>query len=83
MAVTLAVMTATPGCSAAPGRTEARATLVQQLVDAGLTRTVAGCVVDAFFATKTDEQLKAFYKRPTLTEDEQAEFATFGAQCGA
>ena len=64
-------------------RHDARNTLVQQLVDGGLERPLAECVVDAFFKGKSDEELKGFFDRPELTPDERAQFTALGAQCTA
>ena len=64
-----------------PARSEARDTLVKQLTDGGLDKKTADCVVDAFFANKSDAELKGFFERPTLTPDEAAEFAALGQRC--
>ena len=62
-------------------RNEARDSLVKQLESGGLDHKTALCVVDAFFANKTDAELKGFFDRPTLTPDEAAEFASLGLRC--
>lgn len=62
-------------------RHDARNSLVQQLVDGGLQRPLAECVVDAFFKDKSDDELRGFFDRPELTPDERAEFEALGAQC--
>jgi len=62
-------------------RGEARRSLVQQLVEGGLERPIAECVIDAFFADRSDAELKGFFDRPQLTPDEAAEFAALGAKC--
>jgi hypothetical protein len=64
-----------------PARDDARDSLVQQLRDRGLDQPTAECVVDAFFKGKTDEELRRFFERPTLTAEESAEFARLGEQC--
>ncbi len=64
-----------------PARDDARDSLVQQLRDGGLDRPTAECVVDAFFKGKTNDELKGFFERPTLTAEERAEFARLGRAC--
>lgn len=76
--VALAVVAASCGGQA---RSDARDSLVKQLKDGGLDQKTADCVVDAFFANKTDAELKGFFDRPTLTPDEAAEFAALGQRC--
>ena len=78
--VFLAVLLVLAGCGN-NDRRDARNSLVQQLVDGGLSRPLADCVVDAFFRGKTDDELKGFFDRPQLTPDERAEFEALGAQC--
>lgn len=78
--LTLAVLLASCG---SPARDGARDSLVQQLRDGGLDRPTAECVVDAFFTGKSNDELKGFFERPTLTADERAEFARLGRQCQA
>jgi hypothetical protein len=73
----------TAGACGNSDRHDARNSLVQQLVDGGLERPLAECVVDAFFKGKSDEQLKGFFDRPELTPDERAEFEALGGQCTA
>jgi hypothetical protein len=74
------VVVALAACGSAP-RDEARQSLVKQLEDGGLDQTAAECVVDAFFAGKTNEELKGFFDRPQLTPDEAVEFAALGKRC--
>jgi hypothetical protein len=62
-------------------RDDARNSLVRQLEDGGLDQKTAECVVDAFFADKTDEELKGFFDRPELTPEEAVEFAALGERC--
>ncbi|HEY7628840.1 MAG TPA: hypothetical protein VH761_17350 [Ilumatobacteraceae bacterium] len=68
------------GCGS-DARDEAGDSLVQQLVDGGLERDIAECVVRAFFEGKTDAELERFFDRPQLTPDEATEFAALGARC--
>ncbi len=56
--------------------------LVAQLVDGGLPDAVAECVVESFFDTRSDTELKAFFEREELTDDEREEFARLGEICG-
>jgi hypothetical protein len=76
--VVVAVIAASCGSQA---RNDARDSLVKQLESGGLDHKTALCVVDAFFANKTDAELKGFFDRPTLTPDEAAEFASLGLRC--
>jgi hypothetical protein len=78
----LAVAVLSVSCGS-PARDDARDSLVQQLRDGGLDRPTAECVVDAFFKGKTNDELKGFFERPTLTADERSEFARLGRQCQA
>jgi hypothetical protein len=78
----LAIAALLVGCGS-PARDDARQSLVQQLRDRGLDRPTAECVVDAFFTGRTNEELKRFFERPTLTKQERAEFARLGEQCSA
>lgn len=78
LVITLAL--ALTGCGGSP-RDDARDTLVKQLEDGGLDHKTAECVVTAFFAGKTDVELKGFFERPQLTPEEAAEFAALGQQC--
>ena len=43
--------------------------------------TTCSCVVDAFFADKTDAELKGFFEREQLTPEEAVEFASLGKRC--
>lgn len=65
----------------ARARLEARNDLVEQLVEGGLERTVAECAVDGFFAPRSNDELERFFDRPSLTTDEEAEFARLGTEC--
>jgi hypothetical protein len=78
LVVVLLVVVASCGSQA---RNDARDSLVKQLESGGLDHETALCVVDAFFATKTDAELKGFFERPNLTPDEAAEFASLGQRC--
>jgi hypothetical protein len=64
-----------------PARDEAHQTLVDQLVDGGLDRATAACVVDAFFAGKSNDDLRGFFERKELTAAESKEFAELGKKC--
>ena len=68
------------GCGSA-SRDESRQSIVKQLEDGGLDAKTAECVVDAFFAGKSNEELKGFFDRPQLTPDEAVEFAALGKRC--
>lgn len=68
-------------CGESNSRKRARAELVDQLVDGGLERTVADCVVEAFFDTRNDRELRDFFEREELTDDERTEFAQLGELC--
>ena len=68
------------GCGSA--RNDARDDFVQQLRDeGGLTAAQAECVVSLFFSSRSDEELKAFFERPALTDAERDEFARLGERC--
>jgi len=68
------------GCGSV--RDRARDDLVDQLVvDGGLARPVADCVVDKFFEVRTTDELKKFFEREGLTDAENAEFARLGQEC--
>lgn len=69
------------GCTKGAARERARQDLIDQLVEGGLDRTIADCVVEGFFAERTDDELKAFIARPELTDAERAEFARLGESC--
>lgn len=69
-------------CASGPGRDEARQSLTTQLVDRGLPSTIAACVVERFFAARSDDELAAFFERDELTDDELTEFAELGDECG-
>jgi hypothetical protein len=69
-------------CGSQP-RDDARDSLVDQLVEGGLEKPAAECVVAAFFEDKTNEELKGFFDRPQLTPEEAAQFASLGQRCSA
>jgi hypothetical protein len=79
MAIALVVV-AVAGCGSST-RDEARDSLVKQLQEGGLDKKTAECVVEAFFASKSDEELKGFFDRPELTPEEAVEFAALGKSC--
>lgn len=83
IAALVVAVAAVPSAACAKGvaRERARQELVDQLVEGGLDRTIADCVVEGFFAERTDAELKAFIARPDLTEAERAEFARLGESC--
>ncbi len=69
------------GC-APSSRDHAHDQFVQQFETQGhLTHDQAVCVVDKFFAGRSDAELKAFFERKDLTAAESAEFAALGQQC--
>jgi hypothetical protein len=68
-------------CGESNSRKRARADLVEQLVEGGLERPVADCVVEAFFDVRNDDELRAFFDREELTDDERREFAQLGEIC--
>ena len=78
LAAVLVALVASCGPAA---RDEARDSLVKQLQEGGLDQKTAECVVEAFFASKTDDELKGFFDRPELTPEEAVEFAALGKSC--
>ena len=78
--VLVAMIVVVASCGSTP-RDDARTSLVKQLEDGGLDQRTAECVVSAFFAGKTDAELKGFFDRPQLTPEEAAEFAALGQKC--
>lgn len=68
-------------CGESNSRKRARADLVDQLVEGGLERAVADCVVESFFDVRNDDELRAFFEREELTDDERREFAQLGEVC--
>jgi hypothetical protein len=68
-------------CGDSDSRKRARAELVDQLVEGGLERGVADCVVEAFFDARNDRELRDFFDREELTDDERSEFAQLGKLC--
>lgn len=80
MAVPAVCLLALPACGSP--RDNARDDFVEQFVqEGGLPRAVAVCVVDAFFAARSTDELKAFFARTQLTDAERAEFARLGEHC--
>jgi hypothetical protein len=77
----LVVLVATSLSCSSNQRDDARDSLVKQLEDGGLDQRTAQCVVAAFFAGKTDDELKGFFDRPQLTPEEATEFAALGEKC--
>ena len=80
-ALVLVALLAGAGCGNGRARREARDELVDQLVEGGLPEQVADCVVAAFFDGRNDDELKEFFARETLTDDEREEFARLGEAC--
>lgn len=80
MAMLPVVMLAS-ACGESSSRARARAQLVDQLVDGGLERPVADCVVEGFFDVRNDDELRAFFDREELTDAEREEFAELGEAC--
>jgi hypothetical protein len=80
LVVALATTPAFAGCNR-NRRDDAVRSLTEQLVDGGLERDIAECVVERFFAERSNDEIDAFFDRPELTEGEQAEFARLGAEC--
>ncbi len=70
-------------CRDSGSRQRARAELVQQLVEGGLGRAVADCVVDGFFDVRNDGELREFFARDELTDAERREFALLGEACSS
>jgi hypothetical protein len=71
------------GCGSSP-RDHARSDFVNQLAtEGGISHEQATCIVDKFFEHRTNDELKAFFARKTLTEAERSEFAALGTQCVA
>jgi hypothetical protein len=80
-ALVLVALLAASACGESRARRAARADLVDQLVEGGLPEQVADCVVEAFFDARNDDELKDFFARETLTDDEREEFARLGEIC--
>lgn len=78
----LVVIGSLVGCGGGWARSQANDDFVDQLVDGGLDRTIAECVVDRFFEGRSDDELESFFDRPEVTEAENEEFAELGQACG-
>ena len=79
--VVLALLPVTAGCRSS-SRPRARTAFIEQLQqEGGLTRDVAQCIVDAFFAERSDQERKAFFDRKELTAAESEEFGRLAQQC--
>ena len=76
----VAMIAVVASCGPSP-RDDARDSLVKQWEGGGLDQPTAECVVAAFFAGKTNKELKGFFDRPQLTPEEAAEFAALGQKC--
>jgi hypothetical protein len=82
LVVLLALLLPVLGGCRKSSRPDARAAFVEQLQqEGGLTPDVAECIVDAFFAERTDQELKEFFERKELTAAERDEFARLGREC--
>lgn len=80
--VLLALMLPVLGGCRKSSRPDARTAFVSQLQqEGGLTADVAGCIVDRFFADRTDQQLKEFFERDELTIAEAEEFGRLAEVC--
>lgn len=80
----LLVLLLGPGLAACrkSSRPEARTAFITQLQqDGGLTRDAAECIVERFFADRTDQELKEFFERTELTPAEAEEFGRLAQQC--
>ena len=74
------VMMFSAGCT--DPRAKAKDDFVTQLItEGGLDRAKAECVVDKFFATRSVDELRAFFARAALTPAERNDFATIAAAC--
>lgn len=83
LVVALATTGSLAGCGNRSRRDGAVRALTEQLVDGGLERSVAECVVERFFADRSLDEVDAFFDRPELTEGERDEFARLGNECAA
>ncbi|MEY4173833.1 MAG: hypothetical protein RI900_998 [Actinomycetota bacterium] len=82
MVVLLALMLPVLGGCRKSSRPDARAAFVTQLQqEGGLTPDVAECIVDRFFADRTDQDLKEFFERDELTIAEAEEFGRLAEAC--
>jgi hypothetical protein len=73
------------GCSKGGlGRDGLRDAYVERIVDAGVERSVAECVVDRLFDEMTDDELRRFNTEGTsLSESESSRIAQLADACGA
>lgn len=79
--VVLALVPLAGGCRRS-SRPEARSAFITQLqAEGGLSRDVAECIVDRFFAGRTDQELKDFFERPELSPAESEEFGRWAQEC--
>lgn len=79
--VTLMLLPVLGGCRKS-SRPDARAAFVAQLQqEGGLASDVAECIVDRFFADRTDQELKEFFERTELTPAEAEEFGRLAEAC--
>lgn len=79
--VTLMLLPVLGGCRKS-SRPDARTAFVAQLQqEGGLASDVAECIVDRFFADRTDQELKEFFERTELTQAEAEEFGRLAQAC--
>lgn len=63
-------------------RPDARTAFIAQLQqEGGLTLEAAECIVDLFFAERSDQELKEFFERTDLTQAEAEEFGRLAQEC--
>lgn len=81
VALLLVSSSALSGCRRS-SRPAARTAFIAQLQqEGGLTFEVAQCIVDRFFAERSDQELKEFFDRTELSSAERDEFARLGQLC--
>jgi len=68
-------------CSRAMSRDDIRVGYRKGLERSGVKTAQAMCLTDKFFASLSDDELRAFQKRDRLTADETAQFAKLADQC--
>jgi hypothetical protein len=79
--VAATLLPALGGCRKS-SRPDARTAFIGQLQqEGGLAPDVAECIVDRFFAERTDQELKEFFEREELTVAEAEEFGRLAEAC--
>jgi predicted transcriptional regulator len=68
-------------CSRSMSRDDIRVGYRKGLERSGVQTAQAVCLTDKFFASLSDDELRAFQKRDRLTTDESAEFGRLAGQC--